>query len=254
MSCDEMTALESRLKELQDAEELVGNAEYERSEAEAKRQDNENTRIQQEAERQENNRKTVELIRTASEMTEECGKLLDKMETATTKAEKSAESAQKASEAAELSTKKAEGAASDATKAADECRNVTKQANDALENQSQLDQTLETALRIESEVKAMHTDVQESREQIEGDKAEINETIKNSLIESSGEILDSVKSYYERAESLYSSLYIDVDGETPALRSKTVVTIDCGRPASRLKNGGGMDFDGGTPLSRTVAY
>jgi hypothetical protein len=94
------------------------------------------------------------------------------------------------------------------------------------------------AEQIETEVKQIQVD--------------IDTTVNESLLAKSEEILESVKSYYERAEALYNSMYIDCDGETPMLRAKTIVTIDCGTPNTRVADDG-IDFDGGTPMSRLLA-
>lgn len=67
------------------------------------------------------------------------------------------------------------------------------------------------------------------------------------------DVLASVKDYYERAEAMYNSLYLECDGETPALRAVTALSIDCGNPAQRALDDGGILFDGGTPTSRAVA-
>jgi hypothetical protein len=94
------------------------------------------------------------------------------------------------------------------------------------------------AEQIETEVKQIQVD--------------IDTTVNESLLAKSEEILESVKGYYERAEALYNSMYIDCDGETPMLRAKTIVTIDCGTPKTRAVDDG-IDFDGGTPMSRLLA-
>lgn len=65
-------------------------------------------------------------------------------------------------------------------------------------------------------------------------------------------ILESVQDYFNRAEALYSSMYLDCDGETPYLRTVTPVFIDGATPQVRNANEG-VDFDGGTPTSRQLA-
>lgn len=71
-------------------------------------------------------------------------------------------------------------------------------------------------------------------------------------IEPSQKILESVQDYFNRAEALYSSMYLDCDGETPYLRTVTPVFIDGATPQVRNANEG-VDFDGGTPTSRQLA-
>ena len=146
--------------------------------------------------------------------------------------------------------------AEDATKAAitatNDCINITKQAEDALQNQEELEATLNTAVQLRQEVSQMSAAVKATQEQVEQDKREIDDTIQNSLLASANEILESVKSYFERAEALYSSMYLDCDGETPYLRMVTPIFIDGATPQIRNVNEG-VDFDGGTPTSRLLA-
>jgi len=91
-----------------------------------------------------------------------------------------------------------------------------------------------------------------SQEQVSADKAEIATTVTESLNEASEEILTSLKDYFERAEALYNSMYLNCDGETPTLRAITPIVIDGGNPAQRAVDGGIL-FDGGTPISRQAA-
>ena len=72
------------------------------------------------------------------------------------------------------------------------------------------------------------------------------------IVLESMQILESVQAYLSRAEALYSSMYLECDGETPYLRSVTPITIDGLNPLARAKEIG-VDFDGGTPLSRSLA-
>ena len=58
----------------------------------------------------------------------------------------------------------------------------------------------------------MQSAVTAAKEQVERDKEEIEDTIQNSLLASAEQILDSVKSYFERAEALYQSMYFECDG------------------------------------------
>ena len=91
------------------------------------------------------------------------------------------------------------------------------------------------------------------RDEVASDKETIDQTIKESLLEKSDEILAAMKGYYDRAQELYNSMYIDCDGETPQQRVVTIVSIDCGTPQSRLHDINGILFDGGTPLNRQLA-
>ena len=91
------------------------------------------------------------------------------------------------------------------------------------------------------------------RDEVASDKETIDQTIKESLLEKSEEILAAMKDYYDRAQELYNSMYIDCDGETPQQRVVTIVSIDCGTPQSRLHDTNGILFDGGTPLNRQLA-
>ena len=91
------------------------------------------------------------------------------------------------------------------------------------------------------------------RDEVASDKETIDQTIKESLLEKSEEILAAMKGYYDRAQELYNSMYIDCDGETPQQRVVTIVSIDCGTPQSRLHDTNGILFNGGTPLNRQLA-
>ena len=91
------------------------------------------------------------------------------------------------------------------------------------------------------------------RDEVASYKETIDQTIKESLLEKSEEILAAMKDYYDRAQELYNSMYIDCDGETPQQRVVTIVSIDCGTPQSRLHDTNGILFNGGTPLNRQLA-
>lgn len=132
------------------------------------------------------------------------------------------------------------------------CKEVTERAEDALQNQEQLEATLNTATQIRQDVSQMQTAVAEAKKQVEKDKKDIDDTIQNSLLASAEKILESVQDYFNRAEALYSSMYLDCDGETPYLRTVTPVFIDGATPQVRNANEG-VDFDGGTPTSRQLA-
>ena len=132
------------------------------------------------------------------------------------------------------------------------CKEVTERAEDALQNQEQLEATLNTATQIRQDVSQMQTAVAEAKKQVEQDKKDIDDTIQNSLLASAEKILESVQDYFNRAEALYSSMYLDCDGETPYLRTVTPIFIDGATPQVRNANEG-VDFDGGTPTSRQLA-
>ncbi len=148
--------------------------------------------------------------------------------------------------------KNAQDATAAAGKVTKECIEVTERAEDALQNQEQLEATLNTAVQIRQDVSGMQSAVAAAKEQVERDKAEIEDTIQNSLLASAEQILDSVKSYFERAEALYQSMYFECDGETPSLRAMSPIFIDGATPAVRNMDIG-VDFDGGTPMSRLLA-
>ena len=98
----------------------------------------------------------------------------------------------------------------------------------------------------------MQSAVEAAKEQVEQDKKDIDDTIQNSLLASTEKILESVQDYFNRAEALYSSMYLDCDGETPYLRTVTPIFIDGATPQVRRANEG-VDFDGGMPTSRQLA-
>ena len=90
------------------------------------------------------------------------------------------------------------------------------------------------------------------RNAVESDKKEIDDTIKNSLLNESQKILDAVQDALKQIQDLSNSMYLECDGETPQLRVVTLVAIDCGTPQSRVHDQGIM-FDGGTPINRKIA-
>lgn len=143
-------------------------------------------------------------------------------------------------------------ATKESQKATTACKEATERAEDALQNQEQLEEALNTAAQIRQEVSQMQTEVAEAKKQVEQDKKDIDDTIQNSLLASAGKILESVQDYFNRAEALYSSMYLDCDGETPYLRTVTPIFIDGATPQVRNANEG-VDFDGGTPTSRQLA-
>ena len=90
------------------------------------------------------------------------------------------------------------------------------------------------------------------RNAVASDKKEIDDTIKNSLLNESQKILDAVQDALKQIQDLSNSMYLECDGETPQLRIVTLVAIDCGTPQSRVHDQGIM-FDGGTPINRKIA-
>lgn len=90
------------------------------------------------------------------------------------------------------------------------------------------------------------------RDAVASDKKEIDDTIKNSLLNESQKILDAVQDALKQIQDLSNSMYLECDGETPQLRVVTLIAIDCGTPQSRVSDQGIM-FDGGTPINRKIA-
>ena len=225
LSSNEFTELENRIaghiKNINDTEAAVRRAEAKRVTAENERVTAENERV------------AVENIRNQNENTRIQQEKLRQQNTA-------------------QAVKNAQDATTEAVTAAKECIEVTKRAEDAMQNQEQLEATLNTAVQIRQDVSKMQSAVTAAKEQVERDKEEIEGTIQNSLLASAEQILDSVKSYFERAEALYSSMYLDCDGETPSLRVLSPIFIDGATPAVRNMDIG-VDFDGGTPTSRLLA-
>ena len=105
--------------------------------------------------------------------------------------------------------------------------------------------------QMKSDVSIMKSDVTTMQVQVAKDKTDIETTIQESLLSKSEEILNTVKDYFNRAQQLYDSMYIDCDGETPQLRVITLVKIKGGSPQQRLIDKG-VSFDGGTPLNRLL--
>ena len=110
-----------------------------------------------------------------------------------------------------------------------------------------------TSEQYVGQTKSYRDETKALRDEVASDKETIDQTIKESLLEKSEEILAAMKDYYDRAQELYNSMYIDCDGETPQQRVVTIVSIDCGTPQSRLHDTNGILFNGGTPLNRQLA-
>ena len=110
-----------------------------------------------------------------------------------------------------------------------------------------------TSEQYVGQAKSYRDETKALRDEVAYDKETIDQTIKESLLEKSEEILAAMKDYYDRAQELYNSMYIDCDGETPQQRVATIVSIDCGTPQSRLHDDNGILFDGGTPINRLLA-
>lgn len=117
----------------------------------------------------------------------------------------------------------------------------------------EINQKVNNVESIKSDIQNIASDVSDMRDAVAEDKTTIEDTIKNSLLASSEEILAAMKGYYDRAQELYNSMYIDCDGETPQQRVVTIVSIDCSTPQSRLHDTNGILFNGGTPLNRQLA-
>ena len=110
-----------------------------------------------------------------------------------------------------------------------------------------------TSEQYVGQTKSYRDETKALRDEVASDKETIDKTIKESLLEKSEEILAAMKDYYDMAQELYNSMYIDCDGETPQQRVVTIVSIDCGTPQSRLHDTNGILFNGGTPLNRQLA-
>ena len=110
-----------------------------------------------------------------------------------------------------------------------------------------------TSEQYVGQAKSYRDETKVLRDEVASDKETIDQTIKESLLEKSEEILAAMKDYYDRAQELYNSMYIDCDGEIPQQRVVTIVTIDCGTPQSRKNDNNGILFDGGTPINRLLA-
>lgn len=225
LSSNELTELEDRIaghiKNIDSTDAAVKKAEEKRVTAEKARATEENARNAAEQSRKENENTRIQ---------QEQQRQQD-----TSQAVKNADDATDASKQATVA-----------------CKEVTERAEDALQNQEQLEATLNAATQIRQDVSQMQSAVAEAKQQVEQDKKDINETIQNSLLASAEKILASVRDYFNRAEALYSSMYLDCDGETPYLRTVTPVFIDGATPQVRQANEG-VEFDGGTPTSRQLA-
>ena len=232
LSTNEFTDLENRIaghiQDIENTDAAVKKAEAARVTAENGRVKAENGRV-----KAENERVAAESIRQENENT----RIQQEQERQknTAQAIKNAEDATKA-----------------AVEATKDCTDITGQAEEALQNQEQLEATLNTSTAIRQEVSQMQAAVEAAKKQVEQDKQEIDDTIQNSLLASAEKILESVQDYFERAEALYSSMYLECDGETPYLRAVTPIVIDGATPQVRNANIG-VEFDGGTPTSRLLA-
>lgn len=239
LSSNEFTELENRIaghiKVIDGTNEAVKKAESARVIAE-----NARTKAEQERTTAENARAKAEKERTIAENA--------RQENENTRIQQEQQRQQDTSQA----VKNTNEATKESQKATTACKEATERAEDALQNQEQLEEALNTAAQIRQEVSQMQTEVAEAKKQVEQDKKVIDDTIQNSLLASAGKILESVQDYFNRAEALYSSMYLDCDGETPYLRAVTPIFIDGATPQVRNANEG-VDFDGGTPTSRQLA-
>ena len=147
--------------------------------------------------------------------------------------------------------------ANTASEKAIEASNSSDKASDCLNSieikTTEIRQIENDVTQMKSDVSSMKSDVALMQEKVSQDKTDIETTIQESLLSKTEEILAAMKDYYDRAQELYNSMYIDCDGETPQQRVVTIVSIDCGTPQSRLHDINGILFDGGTPLNRQLA-
>lgn len=225
LSSNEFTELEDRIaghiKNIDDTDAAVKKAESARVTAENARVKAENARVEAENTRQQNENTRIQQEQERQRNTSQA-------------------------------VKNADAATAAAQQVTKDCEKVTERAESALQNQEQLEATLNTATQIRQEVSQMQSAVEVAKKQVEQDKQDIDDTIQNSLLASAEKILESVQDYFKRAEALYSSMYLDCDGETPYLRTVTPVFIDGATPQVRNANEG-VGFDGGTPTSRQLA-
>lgn len=159
--------------------------------------------------------------------------------------------AQNAAAAANEAKGNTERATAAAVKATTEALETIQRAESALSDQATLETTLNQVKAMAGTISGQRDEVKQIGDQVAADKLEIDQTIKDSIISSSEEIISSMEAYLKQANALYSSMYFNADGENPAARAVTLVTIDCGNPASRAVNPG-IIFDGGTPLTRIL--
>lgn len=147
--------------------------------------------------------------------------------------------------------------ANTASEKAIEASNSSDKASDCLNSieikTTEIRQMENDVTQMKSDVSSMKSDVALMQEKVSQDKTDIETTIQESLMSKTEEILAAMKDYYDRAQELYNSMYIDCDGETPHQRVVTIVSIDCGTPQSRLHDTNGILFNGGTPLNRQLA-
>ena len=108
------------------------------------------------------------------------------------------------------------------------------------------------AEQYRDQTRQFRDDTEVIRNAVASDKKEIDDIIKNSLLNESQKILDAVQDALKQIQDLSNSMYLECDGETPQLRIVTLVAIDCGTPQSRVHDQGIM-FDGGTPINRKIA-
>ena len=144
-------------------------------------------------------------------------------------------------------------ASSKADEASASAESASKSENVISVKASEINQKANDIETIKSDVQNIASDVSDMRDAVSEDKTIIEDTIKNSLLASSEEILAAMKDSFDRAQELYNTMYIDCDGETPQQRVVTIVSIDCSTPQSRLHDTNGILFNGGTPLNRQLA-
>lgn len=134
----------------------------------------------------------------------------------------------------------------------EEANKSSKSARDSESHERSAGEYASDAIAAASEAQNSAILSKEYAEQVAADKQEIDDTIKNSLLDKSEEIINAMEDYFRRAEELYRSCTIICDGEIPARRVRTIVEIDCHTPQRRIAGYNGIDFDGGTPAIRLL--
>lgn len=126
-------------------------------------------------------------------------------------------------------------------------------AVNALRSSERASVNADTAVIAAAQAVQVADEASDSAKKIAENKSEIQQIIEGSLLANSDSILDTIKEYFQRAESLYRSCKIVCDGELPHRRIRTIVEIDCRTPQQRANNYKGIEFDGATPTIRLLA-
>ena len=129
----------------------------------------------------ESERVVAENVRVKAEQARVDGRKVSDKENGDTRIRQEQQRQQDTSQAVENTNE-----ATDASKNGDKrpAKEVTERAEGALQNQEQLEATLNTATQIRQEVSQMQTAVTEAKKQVEQDKKDIDDTIQNSLLAS----------------------------------------------------------------------